>query len=169
MHVREARPSDVDAVRAVHRASIEGLGPAAYAEEQVEAWAHGCETAEYSSIAEDDCYFVVAEDEDGGVVGFGSLRLDSPEGYEAAVDAEVTGLYVHPSVTREGVGSAILADLEDRARNEGVRTLGLTSSLNAVPFYEAQGYERVREYAHEFSDHESTGVEGRVVEMRKEL
>lgn len=167
MRVREATPSDADAVREVHRASIEGLGPAAYAKEQVEAWARGCETAEYSAIDEDDCYFVVAEDE--SVVGFGSLRFSSPDGYEAAVDAEVTGLYVHPSVARRGVGSAMLADLEHRAREEGVRTLGLTSSLNAVPFYASQGYERVREYDHEFSGHAAIGVEGRVVEMRKEL
>jgi hypothetical protein len=39
----------------------------------------------------------------------------------------------------------------------------LTASLNAMPFYEQHGYERLREQRHEFGDE----VTGRVVEMRK--
>jgi hypothetical protein len=46
---------------------------------------------------------------------------------------------------------------------------GRPASLNAVPFYELHGYERVREHDHEFSGHGSTGVTGTVVEMKKEL
>ncbi len=42
-------------------------------------------------------------------------------------------------------------------------------TLHAVPFYEWHGYERVREYMHEFSSHESIVVTGTVVEMKKNL
>ncbi|MEM4780046.1 MAG: GNAT family N-acetyltransferase, partial [Halalkalicoccus sp.] len=84
-------------------------------------------------------------------------------------DAEVTGVYVDPSAARQGIGSTLLADLERYGRERGVRTLALSASLNAVPFYQAHGYERVREYRHEFSNHESTGVEGIVVEMATRL
>lgn len=169
MNVREATLRNADAVRAVHRDSIEGLGPAGYDEEQVAAWAEGCESADYeAAIESDEQYFVVAED-GVDVVGFGSLTFDSPEHYEATVDAEVTGVYVHPSVAREGVGSRIYADLERRARASGIRTLGLSASRNAVAFYESHGYERVRERSYEFSSREGTGVFGTVVEMRKEL
>ncbi|MCT9096049.1 GNAT family N-acetyltransferase [Haloarchaeobius sp. HME9146] len=172
MQVREAPESDVEAIRRVHAASIRELGRRTYSDEQVEAWAAGCETADYADIVEDDCYFVVAETEDGDsadVVAFGSLWFTPPDDYERPLDAEVTAVYVHPSAARTGVGSAVLADLEDRARNRGATTLGLTASTNAVPFYQARGYETVRERSHEFSGHESTGVEGTVVEMYKEL
>lgn len=169
MEVREATPGDAEAVRSVHRESIEGLGREAYTDEQVAAWAKGCESADYAgSIESDETAFVVAED-GRDIVGFGSLRFESPDAYEAAVDAEVTGVYVHPSAAREGVGSRLYAELERRARARGVRTLGLSASLNAVPFYESHGYERVRTYRHEFSSRESTGIEGAVVEMTKEL
>lgn len=50
-----------------------------------------------------------------------------------------------------------------------VQMLSLSASLNAVPFYKAHGYERVREQSHEFSSHESTGVTGSIVEMKKRL
>lgn len=169
MRLREAVPSDSEAVRSVHFESIKELGLEGYTQKQVDAWAQGCTSANYAAaIDSEDLYFVVAED-DRGVVGFGSLKFDSPEDYEATIDAEVTAVYVHPAVARDGVGSKIYAELECRARERGVQTLGLSASLNAVPFYESHGYERVREYAHEFSSHESTGVEGIVVEMEKKL
>ena len=168
MKLRQATPGDTEAIRLIHRSAIKELGSEAYNDEQVEAWARGVASADYSAIEDDDYDFLVAEDGDD-VVGFGSVRFESPEDYEANVDAEVTAIYVHPSVTRKGVGSTILNSLEQRARDQGVRTLSLSSSLNALPFYEAHGYERVGEYTHEFSSGESTGVEGQVVEMRTKL
>ncbi len=169
MHVRDATVEDAEAVRKLHAESIGKLGPESYDEEQVEAWAKGCESAEYASAIEGEGGdFVVAED-DGTVVAFGSVKFDSPEGYVATVDAEITGVYVQPSVARTGVGSAVLAELEQRTRERGVRALGLTASLNSIPFYESHGYERVREHGHEFSSSESTGVTGTVVEMKTEL
>lgn len=168
MQIREATSSDVESIRTVHYESIAQLGRAAYDSEQVDAWARGVESADYAAVDSERYYFVVAE-VDGDVRAFGSLRLEAPDSYETSVEGEVTGVYVHPSVAREGVGSGILAALERQARAREIESLGLSASLNAVGFYEAHGYERVREYTHEFSSHESTGVEGRVVEMRKEL
>lgn len=97
------------------------------------------------------------------------MKLNPPNEYEADVDAEVAGVYVHPSVTRQGVGTKIYSELERRARANDVRTLELSASLNAVPFYEIHGFEQGREHAHEFSSHENSGVIGTVVEMKNEL
>lgn len=169
MRIRDATPADAEAIREVHSTSITELGTQAYSREQVEAWALGCESADYTAAIEhEDMEYVVAESGDE-VVGFGSMKTVPPEGYEAAADAEVTGVYVHPSVARDGVGTRIYGELEDRARDAGVGTLVLGASRNAVPFYEAHGYDRVREFDHEFSAHESTGVTGRIVEMTKDL
>ncbi|WP_207591086.1 GNAT family N-acetyltransferase [Halomontanus rarus] len=169
MEVREAVPADADAIRHVHVESITELGREAYAQEQVDAWAAGCRSADYTaSIEADDSVFVVAED-DGDVAGFASLEYDTPDGDGTDAVAEITGVYVHPAVARRGVGSKLYAALERRARGWGAETLELSASLNAVPFYESLGYERVGRYSHEFSSHESTGVEGDVVEMRTEL
>ncbi|MFC4988771.1 GNAT family N-acetyltransferase [Saliphagus infecundisoli] len=164
--VREAVLEDGEAIRAVHRESILGLGPAAYDDEQVAAWAAGCADADYVAGIEGEEPFLVATDGDE-IVGFGSLSVGPPEDYAADVDCEVTGVYVHPADAGRGVGSRLLAALEERAREAGVSRLGLTASANAVGFYESRGYERVRAYRHEFSAARSTGVTGRVVEMKR--
>lgn len=169
MRLREAMPVDSESVRSVHFESITELGLDGYTQDQVNAWAQGCQSADYAmAIESEDFYYIVAED-DRGVIGFGSLKFDVPGTDEVSIDAEVTAVYVHPTVVREGVGSTIYADLEQQAREHGVQTLGLTASLNAVPFYESQEYQTVQEHAHEFSSHESTIVEGQVVEMVKQL
>lgn len=169
MNVRDATPVDAESVRTVHYASIIGLGPEAYGRRQVEAWASGCGTADYTAgIEADELDYVVAE-RVGVVVGFGSLKWAVPADYESDVGAEVTAVYVLPTVARDGVGTEIYAELERRASEQGVTVLGLTASLPAVPFYEAHGYDRVTEDDHEFSSHRETGVTGRVVEMVKEL
>lgn len=163
MTIREATTGDVSAVLAVHLASIEQLGPAAYTAEQVTAWAHDRDPEAYP-IGADHTHFVVAERE-GTVVGFGWLETDPGDYLDVSVDREIIAVYVHPLVARDGVGSALLAELERKAREENATALGLWSSLNAVEFYAYHGYEQVTEHVHEFDD----GVEGAVIEMRTEV
>lgn len=172
VHVREAVPDDASRIREVHLDSIEALGPAAYSDEQVAAWAHDRDPGEYP-LETDETYAVVAErsggngpgDPDSRLVGFGWVTVDADDSLETAVDGEITAVYVHPSVARQGVGTRLYTELEAEARRRGVGSLGLWASQNAVPFYEAQGYRRVTEHTIEFDD----GVEGTVVEMRKQL
>ncbi len=169
MRVRHATSADAEAVRTVHYASIVGIGPEKYGRRQVEAWASGCGTADYTAGIESDAVEYVVAELDGVVVGFGSLSCESPDGYEAEAGGEVTAVYVLPSVARQGVGTEIYAELERIARKRGIAVLALSASLPAVPFYEAHGYDRVAERDHEFSSREDPGVSGRVVEMQKEL
>lgn len=171
MQVRPATPADVERARECHRAAVRAFGPAAYDERQVEAWL-GPEDAEADYPVDDpDHRFVVcvaeqreATDEASGddrpasreTAGFGDLVVS---------EREVTAVYVHPDHAGHGVGSALLAHLEGRAREAGLAELTLESSLNAVGFYERAGYERVRDDRHEMA----TGVELPVVVMRKPL
>jgi len=169
MHVRDAKPADAEAVRTVHYASITGLGPESYNQRQVEAWASGCSTADYTAaINADELDYVVA-DLDSVVVGFGSLNWEVIGDYDSDVGAEVTAVYVLPSLARKGIGTELYKELEQRAHKQGVTVLGLSASLPAVPFYDAHGYNRVTEHNHEFSSHEDTDVTGHIVEMKKEL
>lgn len=163
MAVREATAEDAEAVCRVHESSIRGLGPEGYRDEVVEAWAGDRDASDYD-LERPDLTFVVAERE-GQIVGFGSLKHDAPDEYAAEADAEVTAVYVHPDAAGDGVGSRILGDLEERARDHGYDSLLLSSSMNAVSFYGERGYDRVRETPHEFPG----GVEAPVVEMKKRL
>lgn len=129
MRVREAVPEDADAVRRVHVESITGLGLGGYTWEQVDAWAAGCDSADYAAAiaAPDQCYVVAVLF--GDVVGFGSLRDPGDESTtDGSAAGEVTAIYVHPAAARSGVGTALYEDLERRARASGVERLELMAS-----------------------------------------
>jgi putative acetyltransferase len=97
--------------------------------------------------------FFVAE-KDGVIVGFGELGQEK---------GEIQGLYVSPDV--KGVGWKLLRTLEERARAYGLKSLRLTSSLNAVAFYERAGFKAVEE----LKETVGPGVERASVRMFKEL
>jgi len=178
--IREATPIDALAVRDVHLASIEGLGPSAYDADVVSAWAHDRDPADYP-IESENTHFVVAEREEDtasqrnggegmhegheGIIGFGWLDVEPGEHLVSSIDAEIVAVYVHPAVARDGVGSALLDELEGEARERKIETLGLWASLPALPFYLTHGYEQVTEHTHEFAP----GVAGKIIELRTRL
>jgi GNAT superfamily N-acetyltransferase len=53
---------------------------------------------------------------------------------------KVHSVFVHAGLQRSGIGSRMMAFIEDIARGEGRRALALSSSLTAVPFYASLGY-----------------------------
>jgi ribosomal protein S18 acetylase RimI-like enzyme len=83
--------------------------------------------------------FLVAE-QDGHLVGMGGIR---PSGQRRA---EVLRVRVHPATRRHGVGRALMAVLEERARRLGMRGLHLDTATNqpeAMAFYRSLGYQEV--------------------------
>ena len=68
---------------------------------------------------------------DGLVVGIGALILER---------AELRACYVVPEAARRGCGTALVREMERIAREHGLARLQLAASLNAEPFYAANGY-----------------------------
>lgn len=159
--IREAEPADAETIREVHLASIRVLGREAYTKGQVEAWAHDRDPGDYP-IDEAGTDLLLAERDDC-LLGFGWLHHEPDEYFSVDPDGKIGAVYVRPGVDREGIGSTIYEGLEERARAAGFDSLALWASMNAVPFYQAHGYETVREVSYEFDD----GVEGPVLEMVK--
>lgn len=79
--------------------------------------------------------FVVAEDEDGEVVGVGGLHIT----WDAM--AEVCAMAVAPEVIRQGIGSGIVKMLMAEGKELGVKTI---FTLTYKPkFFESLGFEIV--------------------------
>lgn len=156
--VRPATPEDASAILDLHVAAIRAFGPEAYDDPQVAAWAEKDGGPERYPIEEDGHHLVVAV-RDESVVAYGHL-VES--------DDEVRAVYVHPDHAGRGVGSTVLARLEDRARSRGSPRLELWSSKNAVGFYEWMGYRPVEEVEIERS-YDGRRVAFPVVAMRKAL
>jgi GNAT superfamily N-acetyltransferase len=129
--IRRATLDDRHAIYEIQRAAVLETCRRSYPEGDVTVWAGLLSPDSYHAIH--DRYFVVAE-RNGRIEGFG--QLDEQEG-------EVEAIYVSPSASGKGTGSAILRHLEERARQCGLKELKVRSTLNAESFYARHGYQHL--------------------------
>jgi putative acetyltransferase len=97
----------------------------------------------------------VVADVDGKIAGFGVI-IES--------NNELRAVYVAAEFGNQGVGSALLRELERLAKERGCRELHMDSSLTAAPFYLHHGYEELGRADHTLSSgHTMAGVRMRKV------
>ena len=130
IRIRRATASDRTQLAAIHVASIRGLAHRHYTQVQIDAWCAGKSPDLYDVDA--NLILVALKDgESGDLLGFGELS----ETYN-----EVRRLYVLPDIAGQGVGAQLLLALEAAARDRGIVKMRLDASLNAIAFYQKQGY-----------------------------
>jgi putative acetyltransferase len=137
--IRPLRTADLDAIGALQEASILALGASAYSRPQLDAWARfGWHYRR--KLLEDDGAFFVAERSDR-LVGIGGWSPDS----QAQELAWLRYLFVHPDSAGRGIGRLLVEVVEADARGHGRAGFRVWSSLNAIGFYTALGYRRMRQ------------------------
>ncbi|HWB14244.1 MAG TPA: GNAT family N-acetyltransferase [Pirellulales bacterium] len=129
---RKATPHERHAIWNVRTASIKALCKSHYGEETAEAWANVPPPDDFEDVIRSHD-FLVAEN-DTVLVGFGFLNQRT---------ATLEAIFVAPEFARRGIGTAVLAALEEIARGAGLSRLGLSASLNAVGFYAQAGYQAI--------------------------
>jgi putative acetyltransferase len=98
----------------------------------------------------------VVADVDGRIAWFGVIMESNNE---------LRAVYVAADFDNQGVGSALLRELERLAQERGCRELRMDSSLTAAPFYRHHGHEDLGRADHTLS----TGDKMAGVRMRKVL
>lgn len=126
--IRRAEPDDAQAIWAVHRASVLGLSAQEYTPDQIAAWVDVSPDEFRDAMTARGELFFVAEAA-GEVVGFAAVRGE-----------EARAVYVRPDAVRRGIGTRLLDAVEREVRSRGGGAVSCEASLNAVPFYEANGY-----------------------------
>ena len=107
----------------------------------------GGPSAEPSDFAPPTGAFLLAYEHDQPVA-CGGLKTVGPG------VAEVKRMYVVPEARRRGVGRALLAALEDRARSMGFARVRRDSQRHTWPIYRAAGYVEIDDYNdNPFADH----------------
>lgn len=155
--IREMRPEDARVFLEIHHAAVRGIAARDYSASVVEAWARPItdQVIERFLANHDQEVRLVAE-VDGEPVGIGAIVLSK---------SELRACYVAPNAARRGVGSALVARIEQIAHDHRLDYLELDSSLTAEPFYSALGYEVESRGEHVLS----SGVSMAAVKMRKRL
>jgi len=128
--IRTAVAADVEGIMTTHLSAISEICSAAYSPNEISAWISGGRNPERYLPGIGEGRFLVAL-QDEAFAGFCDFDLSS---------GEVCGMFVAPAHVRRGLGRALLQTVEARARQAGARRLWLRATLNAILFYEAQGF-----------------------------
>jgi putative acetyltransferase len=130
--VRPCRPDDVDALIDIFRSSVRVVARRDYTQEQVLAWAPDQIDRKAWAARYSDRPAWVAEIA-GVPVGFSDLE---PDGH-------LDMMFVHPDHQGRGVASALLAQIERIAHEQGIDILYTQASITARPFFERRGFRLV--------------------------
>ena len=131
--VRAAKAADAPAAVDVVRRSIVELCTADHHgdAEMLARWLANKTVQHFTSwLANADNHCIVAETREV-LLGVGILQRSG----------EILLFYLAPGAQRQGIGSAIHAALEEKARGWGLRKLTLESTRMACHFYESLGYQ----------------------------
>jgi GNAT superfamily N-acetyltransferase len=154
VQVRQAGASDVEGIWRVHNESIRVLCREKYAPREIAAWiAFRPPEAYRAALASRELFVAQRENE---IVGF--AQFDPARG-------EVEACYVSPEATGQGVGSDLIARMEEQARATGHAVIRLNATLNAEAFYAGLGYRRLGLASHRVGD----DVELACIRMEKKL
>ena len=149
--IRPAADSDVRSVWRVHTASIRDVCSSHYKRDEIQSWTDRQRPEKYlPSIATE--FFLVAElrphaSDSEIVVGFAHLGNKTSQS-DGRSEMEVKGLYVDPYWTGKGIGKKLYNRLELQAKEECCSILVVSSTLNAVGFYESCGFTVLNEGIH---------------------
>jgi GNAT superfamily N-acetyltransferase len=154
--VRLATEEDVPTLNALIEASVRGLQADDYTPAQIEG-ALGTVLGLDTQLIRDRTYFIAealvqgAKGQRPAGCGGWSRRKTlfgaddgpgrEPELLDPKVDAaKVRAIFVHPDFARQGLGSLILATVENAARAAGFLRFEMGSTLTGVPLYRLKGY-----------------------------
>lgn len=141
MNIRSAYPSEVREVARLRVRMLEELGELC---EENRRDLGGVTEAFLNRRLGSGGHFTSVAEEAGRLVGIASLevfeRLPYP-GNLSGREGYVLNVYVEPDVRRRGLAGALVWDLVDVARREGVGRLWLHASSGGRGVYEAVGFE----------------------------
>jgi GNAT superfamily N-acetyltransferase len=169
--LRLATEDDIPALHAVIEASVRVLQADDYSPSQMDA-ALGTVLGVDTQLIHDRTYFLAETTSHpvriAGCGGWSKRKTlfgadagpnREPDLLDPRTDAaKVRAIFVHPGFARRGLGSLILATVEDAARQAGFTRFEMGSTLTGVPLYRLKGYVEVERIAVPLSNGESLPV-----------
>jgi putative acetyltransferase len=137
MDIRKATVDDALSIMQLHERSVLELCRDDYTPEQLKDWL-SISTLERYQIRLERHRAYLAE-QDGKMIGYVRWHPETNE---------LCSIFVDPDFVRQGVATKLMEVAEKDAKDRGVEELWLDSSLTAVPFYEAIGWNYVEQSMH---------------------
>jgi putative acetyltransferase len=126
--VRRYLPSDADATLDIFLRAIREVAAKDYTKAQIDAWARIDDPKGWAARRGSRPAWIA--ELQSKPIGFTDLV---PDGY-------LDMLFVHPEYQGMGVASALLAQVENKARDLGLHRIHTEASITALPFFERRGF-----------------------------
>ena len=146
--IRVASRIDIPAIRSMQHRSLAVLGAAFYSVDEIAAFVALAGTMD-DQVVDEGHYFVVVNGSNrilasGGwsrrEPGYDRARASGLADAPAAARATVRSVFVDPALARHGIASALMARVEQDAKQSGIRTLRLMATLSGHAFYQRLGW-----------------------------
>lgn len=153
---RLARVEDADALVQLQVHCAWEMGLEFYSAFELESYFGEIGTLD-GTLIHDRTYYVV---EDGSrLVGCGGWS-DRPPHYDSQLShagsperlARIRGFFVHPDYARQGIGRALMSQVEADIRRAGHKSVELTAMLSGVTFYRSLAYRKTANSVVELSN-----------------
>lgn len=131
--IRRAELRDRDGIWTVFLTSVLELCGTHYERDEVLAWARSLEPETFGASILTRVTLVA--EEAGRIVAFGQFNPKQ---------GEVETLFVAPGFTGRGLGKTLLKMFEQMALGKGIGWMQMGSTLNAVGFFEKEGYKQAK-------------------------
>lgn len=155
LRIRNAIETDVEEIYRIHTEAIKKKCSTCYGAEDVSAWVARQEKAKYLPFIVANEIIVAEIAQSRRVVGFGHLTADTGADSDETADGkamQIRGLFADPDCVVKGVGTALVKELENRAKKFGAVRVKVNSSLNAVEFYKKCGFFALDITRHQISE-----------------
>ena len=122
-------------VRHLHTKSMENQSTDSLTDAEIQAFTAFVRSPAYSDILkEENLYGAFTE---GQLIGTASWQVNGDDGQMA----RISSVFVDPMFFHLGIGGRLLTEVEARAFQSGFNQLSISTTLNAVPFFEKAGYQ----------------------------
>jgi putative acetyltransferase len=142
MRIRKAKLSDAAELSRLHKGTIRSINKADYSPSQIEAWSKRTNAQRFRRSHDLAVRYVAVEGDT--IIGYVDFKKENPE--------QFWGLYVHKNHLGKGVGSKLLAKMEELAKKMGASKFRLESTKTAQTFYEKHGFKVVEKAKHQIED-----------------
>ncbi len=130
LQIQLAKSEDIEKILELQSSSLKLMSPD-YTPRQIESLVR---TQASGRLMLDEIVFLAYYNNE--IVGFACLTVNC---------SQLSGLYIHPDFIRRGIGTQLLKFLEKTAVEKECKTISIISSLTAANFYQARGYQVIRQ------------------------
>ena len=155
MLIRRAKVSDAKDIIKFNKETIRKVNSRDYPREVIRAWAKALKVSHLKKRIEEGSRITFVASEKGRAVGFIGINPETKR---------IQALYVDHNYIGKGIGKKLLLKGENQLRSLGVKTSVIHCSITGIPFYESQGYKKIK-----WSHTELGGIKIKDLIMEKEI